>query len=333
MSDQEQDALTLALSQRERGPAGAYAGLLVIGDPHLEGRQPGFRKDDYPEVILTKLAWCLDFAAMNRLLPAILGDLFDKPRDNPNWLLARLLDLLRGEVLSLYGNHDCADPVLSDHDSLSLLVKSGRLRLVSAEHPWVGTLGGRAAVVGGSSYRQEIPAQYEPPTAAGSHPLVVWLAHHDVLIPGYDEGRIRPFEIAGVELLINGHIHRRLDEVRAGATRWLTPGNITRRSRNEACRAHAPAVLRIDVTAASYELAFVEVPHRPFDEVFHEVVADAPADGGASAFVAGLAELQARRTDSGAGLLPFLEQNLGQFQPAVAAEIMNLASEVLNHGQ
>ena len=59
----------------------------------------------------------------------------------------------------------------------------------------------------------------------------------------------------------------------------------------------------------------------------------APSRRGGSAFVAGLAELQARRTASGAGLLPFLEQNLGQFQPAVAAEIMNLAQEVIGNGE
>lgn len=27
-------------------------GLLFIGDPHLEARVPGFRKDDYPQVVL-----------------------------------------------------------------------------------------------------------------------------------------------------------------------------------------------------------------------------------------------------------------------------------------
>ena len=333
MPSYKQNTLTLTLSQGEGEPASAYTGLLVIGDPHLEGRQPGFRKDDYPSVILEKLAWCLDYAAAHRLLPAILGDLFDKPRDNPNWLIARLLDLLRGEVIGLFGNHDCANPQLSDDDSLSLLVKSGRLRLIDAEHPWIGTLGGREAVIGGSSYRQLIPKVFEPPAEAGRQPLVIWLTHHDVLIPGYDEGRIQPCEIQGVELLINGHIHRRLEEVRVGATRWLTPGNITRRSRNEATRMHVPAALRIDVSPASYKLTFVEVPHRPFDDVFHEAVADLPASAAGSAFVAGLAELQARRTGSGAGLRPFLEQNLAQFPPAVAAEIMNLASEVLSDGE
>jgi DNA repair exonuclease SbcCD nuclease subunit len=313
--------------------ADPYVGLLVIGDPHLEGRQPGFRKDDYPNVILEKLAWCLEYAAANRLLPAILGDLFDKPRDNPNWMLVRLIELLSGEVIGLYGNHDCADPELKDHDSLSLLVRSGRLRLVCEAEPWRGTIGGRAVVIGGSSYRQPIPKHFSTSVEAGSAtPLVIWLTHHDILIPGYDEGRIKPFEIVGVELLINGHIHRRLEEVRAGRTRWLTPGNISRRSRSDASRDHVPAALRIDISPEDYQLSYVEIPHRPFGEVFHALVLDAPAAAGASAFVAGLAELQARRTASGAGLMEFLEQNVIQFSPSVAAEIMHLAMEVTNDG-
>ena len=140
-----------------------YVGLLLIGDPHLESRQPGFRKDDYPAVILEKLAWCLNYATANRLLPALLGDLFDKPRDNPNWILGRLLELLGGEILTIYGNHDCAEPELSDHDSLSLLIKSGRLRLLSHQRPSRGALGGRLTVVGGSSYREPIPKQFDRP--------------------------------------------------------------------------------------------------------------------------------------------------------------------------
>jgi hypothetical protein len=44
--------------------------------------------------------------------------------------------------------------------------------------------------------------------------------------------------------------------------------------------------------------------------------------------VKGLAELQARRTQSGAGLMTFLEQNLDQFDAAVANEVLVLAKEV-----
>jgi Calcineurin-like phosphoesterase len=314
--------------------SGPYHGVLLIGDPHLEGRQPGFRKDDYPNVILDKLAWCLNYAEHEQLLPAILGDLFDKPRDNPTWMMGRLLELLRGEVIGLYGNHDCADPVLGQHDSLSLLVKAGRLRLIGPDDPWHGVMNGRLVVIGGSSYRQPLPKRFPlpPPIANDPLPLVLWLTHHDILIPGYDEGRIKPVEIPGVDLLINGHIHRRLAEIRCGQTRWLTPGNISRRSRSDASRDHVPAVLRMDVTTRGHELQYIEVPHRPFEEVFHDYVAEAPVDTSPSAFVRGLAELQARRTASGAGLAEFLQHNVSQFEPAVAAEILRLAEEVLSNG-
>lgn len=313
-------------------PEKSYQGFLFIGDPHLEGRLPGFRKDDYPNVILEKLAWCLNYAKEERLLPVILGDLFDKPRDNATWMLGRLLDLFQqSEIPSLYGNHDCADPALNEHDSFSLLVKAGRLRLVDEKAPWRGTMCGRPVVVGGSSYRQPIPTAFNPgPTVGGEKPIVFWLAHHDILVPGYEEqGRVKPREIDQIDFVINGHIHRRSEDVQVGSTWWLTPGNISRRSRSDANREHVPAALRIDLRPTSIARSYVEVPHRPFAEVFHEVVLDSPTTTTqGSAFVAGLAELLARRTAAGAGLTQFLQANVSEFEPAVAEEIMNLAKEV-----
>jgi hypothetical protein len=316
-------------------PDEQYRGLLLIGDPHIEGRQPGFRKDDYPNVVLDKLDWCLRYAAAQRLLPAILGDLFDKPRDNPTWMLGRLIDMLNVEVIGLYGNHDCAEPALTDHDSLSLLVKAGRLRLVDESSPWRGTMNGRQVLVGGSSYRHRIPREFLPGQDSQiPKPLVLWLAHHDIRVPGYEEqGRFGPYEIDGVDLVVNGHIHRQLADVRAGRTLWMTPGNISRRSRNDAVRAHRPAALQLDVTAAGFVPSFVEIPHRPFDEVFHEAVIDPGVSTSQSAFVTGLAELQARRTASGAGLWEFLDLNLGQFERGVAEEVRALAQEVTSHGE
>jgi DNA repair exonuclease SbcCD nuclease subunit len=312
----------------------AYTGLLVIGDPHLEGRTPGFRKDDYPHVILDKIEWALRYAQSHRLLPAILGDLFDKPRDNPTWMLGRLIDLLAGtECIGLYGNHDCADPELCDNDSLSLLVKAGRLRVLDGQ-PWRGSMNGRSVIVGGSSYRQQFPDRVDESSGTdGRAPLVFWLAHHDIIVPGYEEqGRIQPREIVGIDLVINGHIHRHLQDVQTGRTLWMTPGNISRRSRSDATKDHIPSILRVDITDESYTRQFIEVPHRPFDEVFHSIFADISTDGPASAFVAGLAELQARRTESGAGLVAFLEKNLSQFEQPVANEIMALAQEVTDNG-
>lgn len=311
-----------------------YGGLLIIGDPHLEGRTPGFRKDDYPRVILDKLEWCLRYAQAHRLLPVLLGDLFDKPRDNPIWMLGALLDLLAGiECVGVYGNHDCAEPQLSENDSLSLLVKAGRLRLLD-EAPWRGRMNGRTVVVGGSSYRRPIPESFAADTTDNDRALVLWITHHDLIVPGYEElGRIRPREIDHIDLVVNGHIHRRLPDLQSGRTVWATPGNISRRARSDATRDHVPSVLRIDVGVEGFRRTFVEVPHRAFGEVFHAMIVDSAIDTSSSAFVAGLAELQARRTASGAGLVAFLEQNLGRFEGPVASEIMALAQEVTDHGQ
>jgi DNA repair exonuclease SbcCD nuclease subunit len=311
-----------------------YIGLLAIGDPHLEGRIPGFRKDDYPRVVLDKLRWCLNYTRDERLLPVILGDLFQMPRDNPNWVLGELMELLPNPVPAIYGNHDCRENALSEHDTFDVLVRAGKLQMLDAENVWRGRMGGQPVVIGGTSWGLYLPKAFEPDGDGHGEPLVFWLVHHDVQVPGYEEqGRFAAREIPGVHVVINGHIHRRLEEVTRGGTVWITPGNISRRNRGDATREHRPAVLRIDVTERGYEKQWVEVPHRPFDEVFHQEVIESADALGSSAFVAGLSELESRRTDTGAGLMAFLDKNLGQFEDAVADEIRQLAREVTSNGE
>ncbi len=314
-----------------------YVGLAIIGDPHVEGRQPGFRCDDYPNVILEKLRWCFSYARTNGLLPVLLGDFFDKPRDNPTWMLCRLIELMQGqEMIGIFGNHDCAESTLTENDSLSILVNSGCLKIVSADSWWRGQLGGRPVAIGGSSYREPIPQQVPLPSQTGlfdEPPLVIWLAHHDIPM-AEDDGiaTLVPHEIANVDLLVNGHIHRRMPPARHGQTLWVNPGNISRRTRGEATQSHVPSLLQVEIVDNQFHLHFVEVPHEPFDQVFHESAVPDSGVSATSAFVDGLMELQARRTQSGAGLLAFLEKNLEQFDGPVAEEIRGLAREVTQHG-
>jgi len=312
-------------------PETPYSGLLLIGDPHLEGRVPGFRKDDYPRTILEKLRWCLGYASDNRLLPAVLGDLFHLPRDNPNWLLVELMQLFDGELLAVYGNHDVHENELNEDDSLSILVHAGSLRLLSEENPFTGEIGGRPVIVGGTSWGRPLPRSFElsSPDSGDLRRLVFWLVHHDLILPGYEEaGRLRPRGLPGIDVVINGHIHRRLDEYHAGSTLWMTPGNISRRARSDATREHVPSVLRIDIERDRWDYRYITVPHEPFDAVFHESVIEETPEEGPSAFISGLAELEARRTETGAGLEAFLEQNMEQFDHEVAEQIRTLAKEV-----
>ncbi|MBI3411389.1 MAG: metallophosphoesterase [Planctomycetes bacterium] len=218
------------------GPLVEHTGLLCIGDPHLASRVPGFRRDDYPEAILGKLAWCLSYARENNLLPAILGDFFHYPRDISNWLLVRILELLDGPVLGIAGNHDCKENELDMDDALAILWASGRLRLLERSGPWCGHMSGRAVVVGGSAWGQALPARFAPEqiSRVEGPPLVIWLTHHDIRFPVYEEvGRLIPREIPGIDILVNGHIHCPSADIVTGTTTWINPGNIARIRRSD----------------------------------------------------------------------------------------------------
>lgn len=313
-----------------------YRGLLVIGDPHIEGRNPGFRKDDYPETILGKVRWCLEYAQKNKLLPTFLGDVFDKPRDNPTWMIGELIEMLMPyPAIGIYGNHDCADPQLGENDSLSILIKSGCYRLVADKGYWTGTIEGRRVVVGGSSYRQVVPQYFDVDNVPrdslfDAKPTVVWLTHHDVEIGSYENGRLTPYEMINVDLLINGHIHRPADPVRKGNTTWMNPGNISRRSRSAHNRAHVPTVLEVTFPESGFDTKQIVVPHESFETVFYlDDVDESESTEQRSDFVTGLRELTMRRTSSGAGLMEFLDKNLDSFSDDVAAEIRGLAKQVI----
>lgn len=303
-----------------------YTGILLIGDPHLSSRNPGFRKDDYPAAILEKLRWSLGLARREDLLPVLLGDLFHWPRDNANWLLTEVLHLLAGsEVLAVTGNHDTTERTLKEDDSLSIIAAAGRLRLLDQSGPWIGTIGDVPVVIGGTAWSDPLPDGY---TEAPEGAQVLWVTHHNVGFPGVEEDWLRPAEIPGIDMVINGHIHRPLPEQVKGRTRWINPGNIARVQRADAVREAVPAVTRLQWRDGAWEPERIPVPFADFEEVFHlDPVTDSlPVDS--SAFIQGLESLRQLKTEGGAGLLEFLEANLSQFDPDVAEEIQSLAQEV-----
>ena len=317
-----------------------FVGMLFIGDPHVDARTPIFRKDNFAETILRKIQWCLDYARSERLQPVFLGDLFEKPRGNPNWIVHRLIEILSPHrPIGIYGNHDCAEVGLTENDTLSILIAAGCYRMVSQTSVFRAMMNDREVFIGGSSYREPIPEEFQfPPRKSqglfDNDPLAIWIAHHDIGFPGYDNARLDPHQITNVELLINGHIHRRLESVQAGTTLWMTPGNIARRSRSEAAVQHAPAVMRVDVLPEGYDVSFVEIPHVSVEEVFQELLpGQIETDQQESSFVTGLAELTTQKTQGGLGLLRFLNDNVQQMEAPVAEVVLSLADEVLENNQ
>lgn len=310
----------------------AWEGLLIIGDPHLASRTPGFRKDDYPRVALEKLRWCIQHAQRRQLKPVLLGDLFHWPRENANWLMAELLALLPQGTLCVTGNHDCHENDLGPHDSLTLLVRAGCVRLVEPPAPlWTARVNGQLVQLGGTAWSQPLP---EAVHGTDPEAVVLWLTHHDVAFSGpLVPGRIEPAPIQGVDLAINGHIHNEEPDRSCGGTLWMNPGNISRLSRDALIRVHQPAAVEITFgPGKTWARRRVPVPAAPFSEVFHPMEDQDKHRApwlDSSRFIQGLGELAARRTQSGAGLTQFLEQNLPRLDEPIAAAITDLAQEVL----
>jgi len=82
----------------------------------------------------------------------------------------------------------------------------------------------------------EIPNTIE--AAAGE--TVVLVTHHDLAFQGAYPGAAPLKQIAGCQMVVNGHMHKTTPSVPIGTTVWHNPGNITRLSVD--CLDHVPSV-------------------------------------------------------------------------------------------
>lgn len=335
----------------------ALRGILCIGDPHICSWAPGYRKDDYTKAIFAKLRWALDYARTESLLPILLGDLFHVPRENHNALIVQLMSLLNPPVYAVVGNHDRSETLLSEHDSLAVLVSAGRVRRLS-DQVEVFDIGGVRVGIGGTDHGQPFPDAIDR-EKLGVPRWVIWITHHDlpfVVAPpaaapargevakswGWAQSlKVRPTlsdmvrpELAGVDLVVNGHVHAQAADTVRGSTIWCNPGSIARVSRAQDVKNHVPGVLRVDVSDAQMTRTHIEVPHRPFDEIFHPIDESPRYERGESGFITSLQSMQKFKTADGQGLCRLIESNLDRFSnERVKIEIQKLLQEVLPHAE
>lgn len=295
-------------------PVREAQGLLLIPDPHVAATPPMQRLDSFMEDVLAKLAACLAYAAGHDLVPVVLGDLFHWPRENPNALIVALIELFRPHrPYVLVGNHDKYQARFTPDTSLAVLRAAGVAEVLDAPGRFLRLVTPTGtAVIGASPDGAALPVSVDK----APDEISVWLAHHNVGFPDFQDKVVKIKEIPGLDWVINGHIHRPQPTVVAGATRWANPGNITRLKFNRRARERVPAAAVWRPGAV--DLEYWPVPHRPFAEVFpdQEFPPEEPeAAGGQSRFLEGLARLAWRRTREGAGLREFLGANLNPEAP------------------
>lgn len=203
----------------------AYDGVLFIGDPHVSSKKIGRRKDDQLTSVLNKLDTCAEYCREFNLLPVFLGDLLDRSRDYGFVMLTRLYSTLERfpvTPITLDGNHDKTETVLTEVDTLHFLQKTGVIYV--ADRP--GLLG--TFNIGGEQVRLYVTPHGNPiPTSVpDGEGRAIMVTHHDMAFETNYPGAHPIEEIAGVAMVVNGHMHRTMPSVPAGQTLWHNPGNI-----------------------------------------------------------------------------------------------------------
>lgn len=312
---------TIFSAKWERLPRVACKGILFFTDIHLAGTPPGQRLPGYMDQMLDKLSFCLNYCQERELLPVICGDLFHWPRENPNTLLVRCLELFKPLATTdqkawvLVGNHDKWQANYTEDVSLAVLETAGVLHVMQQAGPQcVMELADQRALLGASPDMTPIPASF----AKERVETVLWVTHHGLGFPDYQDQRQQLREIPGVDWVINGHLHQPQPLQRRGQTAWANIGSLARMTFSPRTKARQPAAALW--RSGCEELESVPVPHLPFEEVFP----DQPfpevqlKEDGPSLFLHGLERLSWKRTREGVGLKQFLDDNLDPADPAAA---------------
>lgn len=217
-----------------------YAGLLFIGDPHLWSRKPERRRDvSFQDTVLNKLMQAADIARKENLYVVILGDLFHDDRDRDTEMLVKLTRVLQAMgddlAVTLVGNHEKSQQVLTDDTALALLRESNTILTIEKTQVFAKFLiDGKTFYLGGTPYGQKIPQDARAVLPKSERDKkegeMIWITHHDLAFEKTYPGAVKPPEIEQCFLAVNGHVHDEQKPIEVGKTCWWNPGNITRLS-------------------------------------------------------------------------------------------------------
>lgn len=219
-------------------------GILFIGDPHLWSKSPSRRLDShFATTVLDKLEQSIDIANSENLVPVILGDLFHSDEESDIEMLTKLIRVLsksKHKCASVEGNHEKKQTKLHDGSALSLL-RDAKIIDVYESNGFASLLDidGFKVLVGSTPYGGKIPTEISAPKNENVD-YVIWLTHANLDFGDTYPGVQKIHEIKGVNMLVNGHIHKTRPSIKVGNMIAYNPGNITRLSVD--CIDHKPNV-------------------------------------------------------------------------------------------
>jgi hypothetical protein len=224
-----------------------YDGILFVGDPHLWSKKPGQRLDsNFTNVVLDKVDQAVKIAIKENLYLVFLGDLFQDDKENNVELITKITRILkplkkRDAAATVEGNHEKTQVTVTDDVALGLLKESDTIHIME-KNDWWGTMDikGKKVLIGSTPYGLEIPKAVKLPNNVKGEVFCIWLTHHNLAFGDTYPGVQFLHEIKGVDMLVNGHIHKTKKPIKIGKMLAHNPGNITRWSKD--CADHIPAV-------------------------------------------------------------------------------------------
>jgi DNA repair protein SbcD/Mre11 len=117
--------------------------LLYFTDPHVMGKNPRSRKDDFPHTILRKIEWVMNYAFDNNISTILVGgDLFHRPDTAESIVYDVIKIITKYNGIKMYGiggNHDFYgyNPQTIPRTMLGILSSTKVYELINPERPLV----------------------------------------------------------------------------------------------------------------------------------------------------------------------------------------------------
>lgn len=221
-----------------------FDNIIFVGDPHFISRQIGSRNDTVSTMVsfLDKWRQIAKLSNEYKALVISLGDFFDDDEESSVVLANELINISKDfyfTPLTLVGNHDITETILTNQNMLQLFINTGTLlEIKDNDISFKVIIAGKQVEIGGTHYGSKIPKKIKKTSQKTDK--VVWITHHDLYFgKGYENMNfLHPID--SVDLAVNGHIHQTQNEIQHGKTTWCNPGNITRVSRD--MEDHVPSV-------------------------------------------------------------------------------------------
>jgi DNA repair exonuclease SbcCD nuclease subunit len=240
--------------------------FLFLTDLHMSSQRLSCRKDDYPENILSKLKWVLEYAEANNI-DRILhgGDFYHVTRISKTYenRVFSLMKQFKTPFTSTIGNHDV---LFADHSTVER-TPLGSLYAANIFSPSDWT---KCVVDTDDTRIVMMPFFLDPvPFVIPPEGKKVILMAHFFLETGFAPREVLPPEmLREADYILLGHEHKNYPLQKIQRAMVVRPGAMSRGSRSENEWDRPIQVAVIDTTEDKVE--YVEVPHLSSKEIFSE---------------------------------------------------------------